>query len=46
MVIIYMVDYNSLCKIISVSIHLGMTSDTDQAWDINCKETCVHPNNK
>lgn len=49
MVVIYMVDNNSLCKIISVRIHLGMTSDTDQAWvvmNVNCKMTCVHPNNK
>lgn len=29
MVVIYMIDNNSLCKIITVSIHLGMTNDTD-----------------
>lgn len=32
MVIIYIVDINSLCKIIYISIHLSMTRDTDHAW--------------
>lgn len=32
MVIISIVDINSLCKSIYISIHLSMTSDADQAW--------------
>lgn len=31
-VIISIVDINSLCESIYISIHLSMTSDTDQAW--------------